>query len=128
MKPNKIIDEYGNITTLWGDWLPLTIEPTNEDDTPYIFKDEDIVRFRIIKKKDCNCVELQKDFEPTVGSTSLDIDLWANEMEIGDVINKPITYWYEVILNPDTKYELTIIGYKKYEKTLTLTPKGRDKK
>ena len=130
MKENEIIDENGNITTVRGDWLPLTIEPTNEDGSAYTFQEGDIIRFNIIKRKDCNCVEVSKDFEPIAGSTSIDIDMLASEMKFGEVISKPVDYWYEVILNPKTEYEQTIIGFKNKKvgpKILTLMPEGSDK-
>ena len=127
---NEVIDKDMNITTVRGDWLPLTISPKNEDGTPYTFQEGDIIRFNIIKKKVCDCIELQKDFIAEAGTTNIDIDLLASEMKFGDVINKPVEYWYEVILNPDTDYEITIIGFKSIEsgaKTLTLMPEGDNK-
>ena len=126
---NEIVDANMNITTVWGDWLPLTFNPTDKDGNPYKFQEGDVIRFKILKKKDCNCVELQKDFEPVAGSTSIDIDLLASEMEIGDIISKPVEYWYEMLLNPDTEYEITLVGYKNVAgaRTLTLMPKGGEK-
>ena len=127
---NDIIDKDGNITTVRGDWLPITFNPTDKDGNPYTFQEGDVIRFKIIKKKDCNCVELQKDFEPVAGSTSIDLDLLASEMKIGDIINKPVDYWYEIILNPETDYEITLVGFKSKEtgaKTLTLMPEGGKK-
>lgn len=127
---NEIVDKDMNITTVRGDWLPLTFNPTDENKNPYTFKEGDVIRFKIVKKKDCNCVELQKDFKPVVGSTGIDLDLLASEMEIGDIISKPVEYWYEIILNPDTDYEITLVGFKSKitgAKTLTLMPKGGQK-
>jgi hypothetical protein len=59
---------------------------------------------------------------------SVQIILTSEEMRIGDIINKPVDYWYEVELNPDTPYTVTILGYTKEKgpKILSLTPEGGD--
>ena len=127
---NEVVDKNGNITTLRGDWLPLTFSPKDKDGNPYKFQKDDVIRFKIFKKNKCDCIELQKDFETVEGSTSIDLDLLASEMKIGDIISKPVEYWYEIILNPETDYEITLVGYKNENvgpKTLTLMPEGGEK-
>lgn len=123
-------DQDYNIEVIRGNMLPLRIKSNNKDGTPYAFQVGDIIRFKIIKKKDCECVVLQKDVEVKEVSTFIDIDITSEEMKIGDLINKPVDYWYEVELNPDTDRTQTILGYdkKKGAKILTLTPEGSDKK
>ena len=45
---------------------------------------------------------------------------------IGEVINKPTNYWYEIELNPNTQPQ-TIIGYDEDgEKLFVLYPEGSD--
>jgi len=56
------------------------------------------------------------------------IDDEGNDVgKIGDVINKPTDYWYEIEINPETKPQ-TIIGYDENgEKILKLYPEGSDR-
>ena len=123
-----IFDEKGNIEHTRGDILPLAITTTNDDGTDYVFKVGDVVRFTIYKKKDCSCVELQKDVVVEEETTEVYIDLTREDTKIGGLISKPVDYNYEVQLNPDT-YPQTIIGYtvKDGPKLFTLTPEADDK-
>lgn len=113
------IDKDKNIELTRGDMLPLTIKAKNKDGSDYVFQPNDVIRFSIVKKKDYNDVEFQKDFKVLEQSISVDIELTANETKLGDTISKPVDYWYEVELNPDTEKTQTIIGYTK-EKGATL--------
>ena len=124
-----IIDKKGNIEHTRGDVLPLDITFTNEDETDYVFKKGDVVRFKVFKKKDCNCVEIQKDVVVETETTIVPIDLTKEDTKIGELINKPVEYWYEVELNPDTAPQ-TPIGYTVSEgaKLFVLTPEGADKR
>ena len=56
----------------------------------------------------------------------VEIFLHGAETKFGEVINKPVDYWYEVELNPETKPQ-TIIGYDEDgAKVFKLFPEGRD--
>lgn len=110
-----------------GDEVLIEINAQNEDGTDYIFKVEDVVRFKVFKAKDCNCVELQKDVKVETEGTSVNVTLTKDETKIGELINKPVKYWYEVELNPETSTQ-TIIGYDlDGEKIFMLYPEGSDK-
>ncbi len=96
-------------------------------ETDYVFQVGDVVRFKVFKNKDCGCVELQKDVVVEKTGTTVDVNLTKEDTTIGNLINKPVTYWYEVELNPDTNPQ-TIIGYDKNgPKTFELLPEGGDK-
>ena len=57
-------------------------------------------------------------------TTSVDLSLDSTETTIGDIINKPVEYWYEIQLNPDTEPQ-TIIGYDENgAKIFKLYPEG----
>lgn len=79
-------------------------------ETEYTFQPEDVVRFKVFAKKDCEDVVLKKDFNVTEATNRVVISLDSDETKFGDVISKPTDYWYEVELNPDG-YAQTIIGY-----------------
>ncbi len=97
------------------------------DDEQYTFQPNDIVRFKVFKAKDCNCVEMQKDITINEETQIVNISLSSEDTKIGEYINKPTKYWYEIELNPDTKPQ-TIVGYDlEGEKIFMLYPEGADK-
>lgn len=98
------------------------------DGTDYTFQVGDVVRFKVFKKNDCGCVEIQKDITVETAGLSVDVNLTSEDTKIGELINKPVDYWYEVELNPDT-HPQTIIGYDEDGgKTFKLYPEGNDVK
>lgn len=126
-----IIDSNYNIETNRGDMLVLNITSVDEiTKQPYIFKVNDVIRFKIMTKKQCDEVVLQKDVKVTEECESVPMLISSEEMKIGEIINKPVDYWYEVELNPDTPFTVTILGYTKKTgpRILSLTPEGGDKK
>ena len=112
-----------------GDMLAMTIKANDSNGDPYIFKVDDIVRFKIMERNKCENVILQKDVKITEEMESVPVIIPSEEMKIGDIINKPVDYWYEVELNPDTSSAITILGYKKKTgpRILSLTPEGGNK-
>lgn len=117
----KIIDKEIHINR--GDRLLMEFSIDNENEK-YTFKDGDKIKFSIYEKKGMDKPPvLQKEFIPTVGSMSVDIDISGSEMKFGEMTNKPIEYWYEIELND----EETIIGYDEDgAKKLILYPEGAD--
>lgn len=93
-----------------GDIGTVEVSATNPNGESYSFQQSDIVRFKVMQKKRCDIVVLQKDVTVEHESVSVDIPLTSQETRIGSIINKPIDYWYEVELNPETEAQ-TIIGY-----------------
>lgn len=123
----EIIDDR-NIEVTRGNVLALTVMAENEG-TEYQFSKDDIIRFKIMEAKNVNNVILQKDFKVLDNTTEQDIEIAADEMKIGNLSSKPIDYWFEIELNPDTPYTRTILGYDKKEGAaiLTILPEGGDK-
>lgn len=92
--------------------------------SPYTFKQGDVVRFKVFGKKDCEEVALQKDVEVTEAVGAVEFNLTGEDTTIGEVISKPVDYWYEVEMNPNTKPQ-TIIGYDENgAKVFRLFPEG----
>lgn len=100
---------------------------TAEDNgASYAFQPGDIVRIKVYGKKDAENVVLQKDFPVTELTTKVQIYLTEEDTKIGEVISKPMDYWFEVELNPDTEPQ-TIIGYDEDgAKVFKLFPEGDD--
>lgn len=122
--------EGKNIQITRGNYMALTITATNPiDGSAYIFQLDDVIRIKVFERKNVDNVFLEKDFKINEPSEEVTIELTADEMKIGELIDKAKDYWYEIELNPDTPKTQTIIGYEKEEgpAILTLLPEGGDK-
>jgi hypothetical protein len=104
-----VIDSDMTIHITRGDAATISVT-ANIAETGYEFKQGDVVRFKVFVKKDCEEVVLKKDVKVTEPATEVTILLESKDTTIGESISKPVDYWYEVELNPDT-YPQTIIGY-----------------
>lgn len=92
----------------------------------YEFKTGDIVRLRVMEKGKCDSIVLSKDITITESTTIASIPLYSEDTRIGEVIHKPVNYWYEIELNPDTKPQ-TMVGYDRNgPKIFRLFPEGVD--
>lgn len=105
-----IIDSNKIIHVTRGDVGSFTVSATDGDQVPYTFRQDDIVRLLVFKKKDCDDVVLSKSVEAIPDTTEVNIKLTTEDTRIGEVINKPVDYWYEIELNPETNPQ-TLIGY-----------------
>lgn len=103
------INEDKSIYVTRGDTVFFRVS-ASENETAYRFQPGDVVRINVIVKKSCDNVVLQKDFEVTAETETVDIILTGDETKFGEVISKPTDYWYEIELNPETNPQ-TIIGY-----------------
>jgi hypothetical protein len=93
-----------------GDVGVIEVNANKSETEPYIFKPGDLVRFKVVVRKQHETVVIEKDTIINEESTIVEINLYQEDTKIGDIINKPVDYWYEIELNPDTCPQ-TIIGY-----------------
>ena len=120
----KIDSATKQINITRGDIGTISISAKNEDDSDYNFKIGDVVRLGIFAAKDFDNLILQKDVVVDEATTIVDLSLDSTDTTIGNIINKPVAYWYEIQLNPDTDPQ-TIIGYdEKGAKIFMLYPEG----
>lgn len=120
-----IVNEDNSIYVTRGDICLIDVEAT-ANGKPYTFQPGDLLRIKVSKKKKCTDVVLQKDFPITDYTQLAQIYLTKEETKIGDVISKPVDYWYEVELNPNGECQ-TIIGYDEDgAKVFKLFPEGAD--
>jgi hypothetical protein len=105
-----------------GDVLNLSLTLTNSDGTPYTFLEGDKIIFSVYNKGRMNDgAVLLKEIIVSGGQQSIEISCTKEETKIGDLINKPVEYWYEIELNN----EHTVIGYDDDgAKILMLYPEG----
>ena len=104
-----VINDDMTIECTRGDAAVFSVG-ANVDNTPYTFRVGDVVRFSVFGKKNCSEVALQKNVTVNEESELVEVELSSEDTRIGEVISKPVDYWYEVELNPET-YPQTIIGY-----------------
>ena len=118
---NKIMINRGDIGV-------LAVSTQDKDGNDHVFQPGDVLRLRVMTSNNCDEIVLQKDVTVEVESTEVDIRLYSDNTKIGDIINNPKNYWYEVELNPDTAPQ-TIIGYDdKGPKLFVLYPEGGELK
>lgn len=118
----KISDDL-TIACTRGDAATFSVA-ANVNDTPYFFRAGDVVRFTVVEKKDYSKVVLQKSVTVAEETELVEISLTGEETKIGETISKPIAYWYEIELNPETNPQ-TLIGYDENgAKLFTLYPES----
>ena len=119
-----VIHDDNSIYLTRGDIASIQITALNSSGEEYLFKNGDIVRFSIFEKGRYDNLVLRRDVKVTTETKFVSINLSGNDTKIGELINKPKQYWYEVELNPDAAPQ-TIIGYDNNgPKILTLFPEG----
>ena len=107
-----------------GDNCIIEVKAVDKNKNRYKFAVNDVVRLNVYKKKDYNDLKLQKDVVVRQETDFVDIVLTSELTKIDDIINKPVDYWYEIVLNPETNPQ-TIIGYdEEGSKIFTLFPEG----
>ena len=118
------IHDDNSIYLTRGDIASIQITALNSSGEEYLFKTGDIVRFSVFEKGRYDNLVLRRDVEVITDTKFVNINLSGNDTKIGELINRPKHYWYEVELNPDTAPQ-TIIGYDNSgPKILTLFPEG----
>lgn len=122
-----VIDSDKVIHITRGDIGTIEVSANKSEDEAYIFQPGDEVRLRVFVKKNHENVVLMKDVRVESEGETVDIPLLKSDTTIGEIINKPVDYWYEVELNPKTNPQ-TIVGYDRDgPKIFRLYPEGGDK-
>lgn len=120
------IDEEKTIHLTRGDTATIVVTAQNDDGSNYEFQKGDTLRLKVMSKKKVEEIVLTKDIIIDSNKESVEIELTSDETRIGDYINKPVTYWYEVELNPNNN-STTIIGYDDDgPKQFKLYPEGKN--
>ena len=125
------INSNYNIETNRGDRLSLDFKFKRKSTGEFlVFQVDDVVRFKIMKKNNCDDIVLQEDIKFQEAGETITLDIPSEKMKIGEIIYKPVDYWYELELYPDTPSSITLLGYTKASgpRILTLTPEGGDKR
>ena len=120
------IDNDMTIHITRGDIGVIEVSMEKDGNELYTFVPGDLVRFRVYPKKHHESTVLAKDVLIDSETQFVDFVLERDDTKLGEIINKPATYWYEVELNPDTSPQ-TFIGYDTNgPKLFMLYPEGGD--
>jgi hypothetical protein len=105
-----------------GDVLNLSLTLKLESGSDYTFEVGDKIVFSVYKKSKMNeKAVLLKEITVSEQAQSVTVALTKEETKIGEMISKPVEYWYEVELND----QYTVIGYDDDgPKLLVLYPEG----
>lgn len=121
-----IVNSDCSIYATRGDIGSLEVGMKLSEDVDYIFKIGDIVRLNVHERNHPERVVLLKEVEVDKETSTVVISLSREDTKIGNIISKPVTYWYELELNPETTPQ-TFIGYDRDgPKEFILYPEGAD--
>lgn len=110
-----------------GDSFDLAITLKDITGEPYNFLIGDVIKFKITNAHNEKNVVLQKNIIIDEETTTANIYLSSQETKIGDYINTPVDYWYEISLEKNNGDVMTIIGYEdKKPKIFTLNPEASE--
>lgn len=93
-----------------GDATTLNVTAKDKNKNQYEFQVGEIVGLKITSKKNEEDVIFHKTVEVDEETTMVQIPITTAEMKIGEIINKPVTYWYEIYIDHSGEVQ-TIIGY-----------------
>lgn len=122
-----VINHDKSIYLTRGDIAAIELSANTDENSPYVFKSGDKVRFKVCEKGRLDSVVIEKDVIVEAETSTVTVNLDSVDTKIGETINKPRDYWYEVELNPETVPQ-TFIGYDADgPKIFRLFPEGGDR-
>lgn len=111
-----------------GDSADLTITAKDKSGETYMFQQNDVVKFKVSEAKNEANVVIEKSVTVAEEADNVIISLTSEDTKIGDYINKPVTYWYEISIERNNGDVFTIIGYEDGDpKEFVLNPEAGDK-
>ena len=121
-----VVNIDSSIHATRGDIGSFEVSAKVSESAFYVFKSGDVVRFNVHERNHPDRVVLLKDVQVDEDTETVVISLSREDTKFGNFINKPIDYWYEVELNPETTPQ-TFIGYDvDGPKIFRLFPEGAD--
>lgn len=119
-----VITEDKSIYLTRGDSVIIDVSARISIEENYIFTKDDVVTFKVMQKGKCEEVVLKKEVLVERNTEIVTFELTKEDTKLGEIINKPKDYWYEIELNSETNPK-TIIGYdEKGPKTFRIYPEG----
>ena len=110
-----------------GDSASLSITAKTSEGEDYTFNQGDQIKFKVAEKKNENNVVMEIVVDVSETTTSVIIPITSQDTKIGELINKPVTYWYEISVESQGGEAQTILGYDKDgAKEFILNPEAGD--
>ena len=120
-----VVNEDKSIYLTRGDMASLKVS-AEDDSGNHVFQIGDVLRLQVMEKKAAENVVLRKEVTVKAQTEEVEIVLTGADTTFGEVISKPVDYWYEIELNPDTMPQ-TIVGYDEDgAKLFRLYPEGAE--
>lgn len=94
-----------------GDSTTLKISAKDSNGDPYEFKVGEKVKFTITERKNEDNVVFTKTINVDANGNYVFIPISSEDSKIGEIINKPVVYWYEISVLTLNNEIQTIIGY-----------------
>lgn len=94
-----------------GDSTTLKINAKDSNGNNYEFKQGEKINFVITERKNVENVVFSKTITVAEDSYNVDFPITSEESKIGELINKPVVYWYEISVEMSNNDIQTIIGY-----------------
>ena len=123
-----VVKNDGSICITRGDIAAIEVRMVTDTGAEHMFTKGDVVRFNVHERQRTDRVVILKDVLVEEDTPAVVITLGSEDTKIGELINAPVNYWYEIELNPDTLPQ-TIVGYNEVgPKLFRLFPEGDDEK
>lgn len=94
-----------------GDSTTLKINAKDSNGDPYTFNVGEKVKFSLTERKNEDNVIFSKTIDVLEEGEYVNISLSSEDTKIGEIINKPVIYWYEISVLTLNNEVQTIIGY-----------------
>lgn len=94
-----------------GDSTTFRVSAKDSAGNTYTFKVGEKVKFAITERKNEDNVVFSKEITVDTEGAIVNIPISSEESKIGDIINKPVIYWYEISVLTLNNEIQTIIGY-----------------
>jgi hypothetical protein len=122
-----IVNEDNSIYLTRGDDVAFEVGATDESGETVTFSVGDKIHLTVTEKKNCGKVVLDKTVQVNTESDAVTIRLTDEETKIGEVISKPVDYWYDIELIDCNENIYTIVGYDEDgAKIFRLFPEGEE--
>lgn len=119
-----VITEDKSIYLTRGDSVVIDVSARISLEENYIFTKNDVVTFNVMQKGKCEEIVLKKEILVEQNTEIVTFELTEEDTKLGEIINKPKDYWYEIELNSGTGPR-TIVGYdEKGPKIFRIYPEG----
>lgn len=111
-----------------GDSADLTVTAKDKTGETYMFQQNDVIKFKVSEAKNEENVVIEKSVTVDEETDAVIISLSSEDTKIGDYINKPVKYWYEISIERNNGDVFTIIGYEDDDpKEFVLNPEAGNK-